>query len=219
MIKNIIFDFDGVIVDSEILASKALSKYFHKIGYSFSEEKFYKFAGRKTIQVIDELSKEYNIKNKEKFLNEIFNSTNIIFKKELNLVHGFKEFIENSKCNHFIASNSNKERIIHGLKLVNLNDKFSSNKIFSFEMVENPKPSPDIYLKVIKDYNLNLNETVIIEDSAVGIKAGALSKAIVFGLIAGKHWHSKRDKNELYKNGAKEVFNTYNDLSKAIESF
>ena len=45
MIKNIIFDFDGVIVDSEVLVSKAFSKYFKKIGHSFKEEQFYKYDG------------------------------------------------------------------------------------------------------------------------------------------------------------------------------
>ena len=44
MIKNIIFDFDGVIVDSEVLVSKAFSKYFKKFGHSFKEEQFYKYA-------------------------------------------------------------------------------------------------------------------------------------------------------------------------------
>ena len=44
MIKNIIFDFDGVIVDSEVLASKAFSKYFSKFDQSIKEEQFYKYA-------------------------------------------------------------------------------------------------------------------------------------------------------------------------------
>ena len=56
MIKNIIFDFDGVVVDSEVLASKAFSKYFSKFDKSIKEEQFYKYAGKKTVQVIDLLS-------------------------------------------------------------------------------------------------------------------------------------------------------------------
>ena len=64
MIKNIIFDFDGVIVDSEVLASKAFSKYFSKFDQSIKEEQFYKYAGKKTVEVIDLLSAKYNIENK-----------------------------------------------------------------------------------------------------------------------------------------------------------
>ena len=69
MIKNIIFDFDGVIVDSEVLASKAFSKYFKKFGHSLEEEQFYKYAGNKTVEVINLLSAKYNIENKKKFTN------------------------------------------------------------------------------------------------------------------------------------------------------
>ena len=67
MIKNIIFDFDGVIVDSEVLASKAFARYFNKLGYSLKEENFYDFSGRKTVDVINILSSKYKIKDKDKF--------------------------------------------------------------------------------------------------------------------------------------------------------
>ena len=84
-------------------------------------------------------------------------------------------------------------------------------------MVKNPKPDPDVYLKVIDDNNLKINETLIIEDSGIGVKAGYLAGPKVFGLTAGKHWYSNRDKNELYNNGAISVFDDYQTLSKAIE--
>ena len=49
MIKNIIFDFDGVIADSEILVAKAFSKYLESIHIFFSEKEFSKYAGKKTV--------------------------------------------------------------------------------------------------------------------------------------------------------------------------
>ena len=72
MIKNIIYDFDGVIVDSEILASKAYAKYFNDLGYSLLEKEFYNYAGMKTIEVIDILTQKYKIKDKLKFSDDIF---------------------------------------------------------------------------------------------------------------------------------------------------
>ena len=86
-------------------------------------------------------------------------------------------------------------------------------------MVENPKPKPDIYLKVINENNLKLDETIIIEDSGIGVKAGSSAGITVFGITAGKHWHSKRDKNELYDNGALNIFETYEKLENALEDF
>ena len=56
MIKNVIFDFDGVLVDSEILVSKAFSKYLVNLNISVSEKDIAFYAGNKTVDVIDKLS-------------------------------------------------------------------------------------------------------------------------------------------------------------------
>ena len=217
MIKNIIFDFDGVIVDSEVLASKAFAKYFSKFDRSIKEEQFYKYAGKKTVEVIDLLSAKYKIENKETFTNEIFDIVAEVYSRDLKLVDGAKDYISKSNRDHFIGSNSNKDRIMDGLKLVDLDKIFLSDHVYSFDMVERPKPDPDIYLKVLNDNSLNIQETIIIEDSGVGVKAASSAGVRVFGLTAGKHWHSNRDKNELFDNGALNVFNDYISLGKAIE--
>ena len=217
MINNIIFDFDGVIVDSEVLASKAFVKYFNNLGYSLKEEQFYKYAGNKTVEVINLLSEKYKIENKEKFTEEIFSIVAEIYSKDLNLVEGAKDFIIRSSRKHFIGSNSNKDRILDGLRFVNLDKLFLKDHVYSFDMVERPKPDPDIYLKVLNDNSLNIEETVIIEDSGVGVKAATAAGVRVFGLTAGKHWHSNRDNNELFDNGALNVFSNYESLGKAIE--
>ena len=217
MIKNIIFDFDGVIVDSEVLASKAFSKYFSKFDKSIKEEQFYKYAGKKTVEVIDLLSAKYKIENKEKFTNEIFDIVSEVYAKDLKLVEGAKDYISKSDRNHYIGSNSNKDRILDGLKIVGLDKTFLSDQVYSFDMVKRPKPDPDIYLKVLNDNSLDKEETVIIEDSGVGVKAATAAKVRVFGLTAGKHWHSNREKNELFDNGALNVFSDYKSLGKAIE--
>ena len=217
MIKNIIFDFDGVIVDSEVLASKAFAKYFSKFDRSIKEEQFYKYAGKKTVEVIDLLSAKYKIENKETFTNEIFDIVAEVYSRDLKLVDGAKDYISKSNRDHFIGSNSNKDRIMDGLKLVELDKIFLSDHVYSFDMVERPKPDPDIYLKVLNDNSLNIQETIIIEDSGVGVKAASSAGVRVFGLTAGKHWHSNRDKNELFDNGALNVFSDYISLGKAIE--
>ena len=217
MIKNIIFDFDGVIVDSEVLASKAFAKYFSKFDRSIKEEQFYKYAGKKTVEVIDLLSSKYKIENKETFTNEIFDIVAEVYSRDLKLVDGAKDYISKSNRDHFIGSNSNKDRIMDGLKLVDLDKIFLSDHVYSFDMVERPKPDPDIYLKVLNDNSLNIQETIIIEDSGVGVKAASSAGVRVFGLTAGKHWHSNRDKNELFDNGALNVFSDYISLGNAIE--
>ena len=103
------------------------------------------------------------------------------------------------------------------MKIVGLDKTFLSDQVYSFDMVKRPKPDPDIYLKVLNDNSLIREESVIIEDSGVGVKAGTAAGVRVFGLTAGKHWHSNRDKNELFDNGALNVFSDYESLGKAIE--
>ncbi len=217
MINNIIFDFDGVIVDSEVLASKAFVKYFNNLGYSLKEDQFYNYAGNKTVEVINLLSEKYKIENKEKFAEEIFSIVAEIYSQDLKLVEGAQEYISNSKRRHFIGSNSNKDRILDGLRFVGLDKLFLKDQVYSFDMVEKPKPHPDIYLKVLNDNSLNIEETIIIEDSGVGVKAAFSAGVKVFGITAGKHWHSNRDKNELFDNGALNVFSDYGSLGRAIE--
>ena len=218
MIKNIIFDFDGVLVDSEILVAKAFAKYMQNFGIDIDEKELASFAGKKTVQVIDILSKKYSIKDQEKFFRDIMEIASNIYKKELTTVKGAYDFVSNLKFNMFIGSNSMKERIIDGLQRVKLDKYFKPEQVYSFDLVDNPKPDPDVYLKALEDNNLIKTETIIIEDSAVGVMAGVAANVKVIGLTAGGHWHEKRDEKELLEAGAFAVTNDYKKVFKLIES-
>ena len=219
MIKNIIFDFDGVLVDSEILAAKAFSRYMIRFGVDISEKEFANFAGNKTVNVVEILSKKYSINDKKKFYNDIMNIASNIYKNELTIINGAYNFINNKKLNLFIGSNSTKNRIIDGLQKVKLDKFFKPEQVYSFDLVKNPKPYPDIYLKVVKDNNLNKDETIIIEDSVIGIKAAVNAGVKVIGFTAGGHWHKNRDEKELLAAGAIFVTNDYNKIDKIIEEY
>ena len=153
MINNIIFDFDGVLVDSEMLVAKSFSKYMNSLGYDFQEQNFAQFAGLKTFEVISILSKKFSIRNKKKFNEDIMNIVTTI------------------------------------------------------------------YLKVIYDNNLKKNETLIIEDSSVGVQAGVAADIKVIGLTAGGHWYKERINNELFDAGAVEVIDNFDKLPYFIEKF
>jgi len=218
MIKNIIFDFDGVLVDSEILVGKAFSKYLRNIGHNFNQKDFFKFAGKKTVQVISHLSEKFFIDEKEKFYLDIMDIASKIYTDELTAVKGAYEYVNSSKRNLFIGSNSIKSRIIKGLKRVNLEKFFKEDHIFSFDMVNIPKPYPDIYLKIINDHNLNKEETIIIEDSSVGVQAAKAAEIKVIGLTAGGHWHSERSESELINSGAFKVTKDYKSLDEILKN-
>ena len=75
------------------------------------------------------------------------------------------------------------------------------------------KNYPELFL----DNQLIKNETIIVEDSAVGVKAGVAAGLKVVGLTAGGHWHKNRSKNELLDAGAYTLANSYDDLLKEIK--
>ena len=218
MIKNIIFDFDGVIADSEFLVAKAFSQYLKKLNINFSEKEFAIYAGKKTFQVIDELSLKFNIQDKKKFFNDIMNIAHNIYNTDLESVYGSKNFLENNSKNIFIGSNSVKDRVMIGLKKIQFHNFFDEDKVFTFDLVEKPKPYPDIYLKVINTFHLIKNETVIIEDSTVGVEAGVAAGIKVIGFTAGKHWHEHRNKKELTNAGAYVLVSSYKDLTNTINN-
>lgn len=218
MIQNIIFDFDGVLVDSEIIVGRAFSRYLADHDIIFSEHEYASlYAGNKTINVVSELSSRFNIKNKEVFFDAIMAITNNIYNNELTTTSGIKELLDTVKHKKLICSNSPKERIIRGLEKVCLDKYFDESNIFSFDMVQKPKPDPDIYLTAVKVTGINPNYTVIIEDSIVGIKAGVAADMKVIGFTIGGHWVG-RSSQSLHDAGSFAVANNCQDLLKIIQS-
>ena len=218
MIKNIIFDFDGVLVDSETIVLKAFSKYMQECRIKTNEKELANLVGKPTVVVIDILSEKYYPEVKKKFSDDIMNIASNIYKKELKKIVGVEEFLEKSKHNLYIGSNSLKDRILDGLKRVGLEKYFNSNQIYSLDLVDNPKPHPDIYLKAVNDNDLIIDETIIIEDSVVGVQAGQDANVKVIGLTAGGHWNKNRDEKELINAGAFVTANDYNKIQEIIES-
>ena len=212
MVKNIIFDFDGVLVDSEILFVKSVGRYFLSKGYDFEEKEFYKMAGTKTVDVVEDLSKKFNIKDKEVFFNDIMEISKNLYFNELEPIKGVENFLKKINCNKLIGSNNIKSRIIEGLEKINLINFFDKNMIFSFDIVGVPKPNPDIYLQAIETAKINKNECIIIEDSVVGTQAGVAAGVKVIGITAGGHWYEGRSDKELLDAGAYKVVKNYDTM-------
>ena len=217
MIQNIIFDFDGVLVDSEILVIRAFCKYLKGLNIIITEKEFASYTGNKTIDVIEKLSSRLGIQDTEKFYNDIMTISRKIYNKDLAPVVGAEKFLNKIGQQKFIASNSWKERVVQGLKKVNFYKFFEEKNIFSFDMVEKPKPDPDVYLKVIENTNISPDKTIIIEDSVVGVQAGVSAKMKVIGLTAGGHWFEERSSKALINAGAYTVVKTYDDLLKILQ--
>ena len=186
MIKAIIFDFDGVIIDSEKLRYETyqelfLQKFRKKIPKNDSL-----FLGRKQEENIKEL---LNSTKEKGDINELTRLRNKLIQKKFNNlkniipVKGIFQFLIKMKRNNMklaIGSGAEKGYIERVLKQMDIQGFF--NVILASEDTKKVKPNPEIFLKIAKKLNINPKECLVIEDSINGILAGKSAGMCVIGL-------------------------------------
>ena len=175
MIKLVIFDVDGTLVDSEVVFVKAAIKNMEVNGYNIPMSAIMgiigqnRIAGRKLIESTQDDSFDYDkyIKDYEKIRSEILENEPLKLKKgALNILNYCKE--HNIKM--AIATSTYREKQVKVLTNLGIIDCFDY-MVFGDE-IKNSKPAPDIYLKVYEHYNLDKDEMIIYEDSNNGILSG-----------------------------------------------
>lgn len=184
MNKLIIFDLDGVLIDSKEIHFNALNLALNEFGTEFvisRDEQDSTFEGLTTKSKLDILTKTKNLpetlhqyvwKLKQAYSSALFTSVS----PDQELINLFK-FIRSSGIKIAVASNSIRvtlDTCLRSLGLLDLIDYSLSN-----EDVDLPKPSPEIYDKVIEHFNTTPEHTVIFEDSPIGLAAAYASKAAV----------------------------------------
>ena len=220
MIKHLILDFDGVIVDSEILAAEAFADALldMKISSTYSTEFIAaKFAGNKMVKVASEICEIHNIKDQNAYLKKTMEFVSESYKTKLKSVKGIKKLLNLNIFDLYICSNSGKRRILEGLQIVGLDSFFNNNRIYTFEMVKNPKPSPDIFLKTIEDNNLDKKEVLVLEDSVIGVQAAVTAGLKVVGVTVASHWKGRSSK-ELIESGSVAVLRSYLDFKELLKT-
>jgi len=167
----IIFDSDGVLVDSETLSARVFREMAMELGFEMDfESAVEQFAGismKENLQFIQD-----NIRGSlpEDFEEKFRQRTYEAFKTDLRAVEGIHELIEKVKVPFCVASSGPPEKISLNLELVNLLDRFE-NRIFSSYDIQSWKPEPGIFLHAAKEMGFRPEECVVIEDSSPGIRA------------------------------------------------
>ena len=219
MIKHLIFDFDGVIVDSEILAAEAFANALldMKIRSTYSTGFIAeKFAGNKMVKVASEICEIHNIEDKNAYLKKTMEFVSESYNTKLKTVEGIEKLLKLNIFDLYICSNSGNQRIIKGLKNVGLDSFFNNNRIYTFEMVKNPKPSPDIFLKTVEDNNLDKKEVLVLEDSVPGVQAAVTADLKVVGVAVASHWKGRSSK-ALIESGSIAVLRSYSDFKDLLK--
>jgi HAD superfamily hydrolase (TIGR01509 family) len=215
----IIFDCDGVLLETESLANRCEVDALGKLGYTISLEEYIDLSlGRHNIQVEELLKEKFNIDLPPHFWSDVKLEQQDLFDKHLIPVAGVIETLELITTQKCIASSSSMERLNHTLGITKLLPYFE-NRIFSTEFVSRGKPFPDIYLYAAEKMKMVPKECVVIEDSLAGIEGALAAKMTVFAFGGGQHITAKI-KHKLQKSGAHQYFErmqNFQDILKNIK--
>jgi HAD superfamily hydrolase (TIGR01509 family) len=220
MLKAVLFDMDGVIVDTEPLHHKAYQKMFGKVGIEVSSEMYEGFTGQSTYGICVQLCTYFNLEQDPQELVQIKRNyfTKLFFEDDdLQLLDGVEELINDyfkQGLTLVVASSASMFTINNVMKRFNL-DRFFSNKLSGADLKAS-KPHPEIFINAAKAANALPNECFVIEDSTNGIKA---AKRAGIYCVAYKSEHSKNqdyaladmvisDYNEIYFSKIKGIFNS-----------
>jgi HAD superfamily hydrolase (TIGR01509 family) len=212
MEKLIIFDCDGTLVDSEVIASNVFPKYWATHGVHFTETEFKeKFigTGRTAPIVIENYSKMPSHAREEG--ERLFDEE---LAKELRAVCGIEELVSSLKFDLCVASNSSLNYVKEALIKTNLSSYFKGN-VFSSEQVENPKPAPDLLLYLSSKLKYQVEDCIVIEDSVSGVRAAQNAKMKVIGFSGAAHFVPSL-KNQLIETHPDWFCSTTKELSELL---
>lgn len=180
----VIFDCDGVLVNTEPLATQVYVQMLAEYGFNVNYDEYLrKFAGAAIFKRLEATSQLLNWTPPENFLSTFHARLFDLTEKELKPVPGIHALIESLSAPICVASNGSREEILLRLRIANLTEYFG-NAIFSGLEVPNPKPAPDVFLAAAKAFNISPARCIVIEDSIPGVTAGVSAGMKVYGHAA-----------------------------------
>ena len=185
---GVIFDCDGVMVDSEPIANAVLSEMFAlEVGYRITpEESHRRFTGirnRDCVAIVEaEIGRPFPDGWRERWREQLFARLEAAI-RPINGVHDVLAGLERDGIPFGVASQSAPDYLRLVLGRTGVLDRLRG-RVTSADEVDNPKPAPDVYLLAFERVGIAPGRAVVIEDSATGVAAGAASGALVIGYAA-----------------------------------
>ncbi|MCX8996401.1 HAD family phosphatase [Rhizobiaceae bacterium BDR2-2] len=215
----IIFDCDGVLVDSEIIAAEVESALLRDAGYPISpEEMGERFAGLVWRDILLAVEKEVSIPLSASLLDKSEKLLDIRLERDVQAIPGAADAVARLSGPRCICSNSGTNRLAMMLKKVGLYNAFAPN-IFSAKDLgpDRAKPKPDIFLHGAKSMGADPRRTVVIEDSVHGIAGARGAGMRVIGFTGASHTYPSHA-GRLMDAGAETVIARMSDLPATIEA-
>lgn len=186
----VVFDCDGVLVDSEPIALSVLAEMLYLQGVAMADEDIAdRFLGRSLRTVTEVVSREFGVGLPEDFPALLRRRLFERYETELRPMPGIERVLDALDTRHVrycVASSSLPERIDKSLKVTGLIERFVPH-IFSASMVPSGKPAPDLFLHAARNMQVHPSDCLVIEDSPAGIAAAKAAGMRVFAFGGGGH--------------------------------
>lgn len=210
--RLVIFDCDGVLIDSEPISVDVLRQVVAEAGGNITEQQAYdQFLGRSLATVVDILREEMGQTVSSEQLGLLRNRLYERFRHELRPSPGLAEAVKSLDRPVCVASSSQMERIRLSLEVTGLLDLFDPH-IYSAAMVQEGKPAPDLFLHAAASMGTAPRHCVVVEDSAAGIMAARRAGMRVFAYIGGSHAIPGRLREKAERLEPDAIFDDMNDL-------
>ncbi len=214
-IDLVIFDCDGVLVDSEVIACRAVAETLQAIGHAIAPEAVAeRFAGMSNKDMYALLARDLGGLPAE-FDAEMNRRAAAIFARELKAMAGVEAVLAGLAVRTCVASSSTPVELAQKLEWTGL-ARWFPGAVFSTAAVARGKPAPDIFLHVAERLGVVPARALVIEDSLPGVTAAKAAGMTVFGFTGGSHCrpgHSER----LAAAGAERVFAEMSALPRLID--
>jgi HAD superfamily hydrolase (TIGR01509 family) len=212
----LIFDCDGVLVDSEHLACAALAEIMTTLGHSMTaDEAMLAFAGRSLKDVLARAERLLSRPIPEDLGEQAAVQLMARFRRELQAVPGVKEAIAALPYRRCVASSSDPGRLTLSLDVTGLSALFGNN-VFSAVEVANGKPAPDLFLLAARRLGEDPSSCIVIEDSVLGVEAAGAAGMAAIGFAGASH-ANRGLAERLVAAGAEPVIDSMANLPAAVE--
>ncbi|RIY02038.1 HAD family phosphatase [Aureimonas flava] len=212
---GIIFDCDGVLVDSEVLARRAMQSVYRQAGIEVTAEMVNAMVGMKMADILRGIEARTGRSLAADYHPRFWTETKALFNAELAPTPGVVAFLEASDLPRCVASSSDHERIRHSLRVTGLDRFFRDEAIFSSHDVKRGKPEPDLVLHAAARMGFDPARSLVIEDSRFGILGAKSAGMVAYGFLGGAHLLANTG-DALREAGADFVARTWDEIAAAM---
>jgi len=210
--KLVIFDCDGVLVDSERITNTVFCSMLNNLGLQVSlPDMFERFVGLSMGQCMELVTEMLGAPPPVGFVDELRLRAAAALRAQITAIPGVEDMLPSLCVPFCVASSGHHDKMWLTLGTTGLLKHFEG-RIFSVADVERPKPAPDVFLHAARELGVEPSACVVVEDTPTGVRAGVAAGMRVFG------YDSNTPAHRLLEAGANFIFSDMREFSRILEN-